>query len=84
MSLKNYSSFITSGRWSTKDTKDSHILALVGLDQKLLDYSKKSSEKSNTSNRDTTNGEPSYIRDLPLWMLEEPNCGVGNKNKDRK
>ena len=49
------------------------------MDQKISDDSKKSSEKSNTSNIDTTKGEPAYIRDLPTWILEEPKGVVGKK-----
>ena len=64
MALKKYNNLITLGRWYTKDTKDSQILSLVGVDQKLVDDSNKSSDKSNTSNRDTTKVEPDYIRDL--------------------
>ena len=81
MSLKNYNNLLTSGRWSTKDPKDAQILDLVGLDQKIADDSKKLSEKSNTSNRDTTKGEPSYISDLPPWMLEETKGVLGNKTR---
>ena len=43
---------------------DYKILALVGVAQKLAYDTKKSSDKSNTSNRDTTKVEPDYIRDL--------------------
>ena len=42
--LKKYNNLLSLGRWSNKDTKDTQILALVGLDQKLADDSKKSSE----------------------------------------
>ena len=41
MDLKNYNNLLTSGKWSTKYPKDAHILALVGLAQKLADDSKK-------------------------------------------
>ena len=77
--LKKYNNQITSGRWSTKYPKDAQTLALVWVDQKISDDSKKSSEKSNTSNIDTTKGEPAYIRDLPTWILEEPKGVVGKK-----
>ena len=60
MALKKYNNLLTSGRWSNKDTKDDQILALVGLAQNLADDSKKASEKSNTSNRNLPNGQPSY------------------------
>ena len=43
---------------------------LIEVAQKLSDDSKKSSERSNTSKRETTKGEPSYIRDLSPWILE--------------
>ena len=72
MSLKNYNNLLTSGRWSTKDPKDSNILALVGVAQNLADDTKIYYEKYNTSNKDTTTGESVYTRDLPPWILEEP------------
>ena len=56
MDLKKYNNLLTSGRWSKKDTKDDQILALVVVDQNLSDYYKKSYEKSNTSNRDSSKG----------------------------
>ena len=62
MNLKNYNNLLTSGRWSSKDTKYAQILALVGVDQKLAYDLKKSSDKSNTSNRESTKVEPSYTR----------------------
>ena len=76
MALKTYIYLLTSGRRYNKETKDSHILDLVGVTQKLSDDSKKSSEKFNTSNRESTKGELDYTRDLPPWMLEDPKCGV--------
>ena len=82
--LKNYNNILTSGRCSTKDPKYAPIISILGVDQKLADDYKKLSEKDNTSNRDTTKGESDYIRDLPPWILEEPEYGVGNKTKDRK
>ena len=36
-----YNNFLSSGRWSNKDSKDAQILAVVGLDQNLSDESKK-------------------------------------------
>ena len=62
MDLKKYNNLITSGRWCTKDPKDAQILTPVVLDQKLVDDSKKTSEKSN---REPTKGESYYIRDIP-------------------
>ena len=41
MALKKYNNLLTSGMWSTKYLKDSQILALVGVAQKLVDGSKK-------------------------------------------
>ena len=41
MSLKKYKNLLPSGRWSTKDPNDSHILALVIVAQELADESKK-------------------------------------------
>ena len=81
MALKNYNNPIPSGRWSTNYPKDYQMLSLVVVAQKLLDESKKSSEKSNTYNRETTKEEPAYIRYIPSWILEEPKGVVGNKNK---
>ena len=52
MALKKYNNLLTSGRWSNKDPKDYHILYLVGVDQKLADDSKKSSDQSKTPNKD--------------------------------
>ena len=83
MDLKKCNNLLTSGRWYSKDPKDTQILDLVGVVQKLADDSKKS-EKSNTSIRDTTKGKPAYIVDLPPWMMEYPKDGVGNRNKYRK
>ena len=67
--LKNYSNLLTAGSWSTKYPKVAHVLALVGVDQKLAVDPKKSSDKSNTPNRETTKGYPSHIMDIPPWML---------------
>ena len=84
MALKTYIYLLTSGRRYNKETKDSHILDLVGVTQKLSDDSKKSSEKFNTSNRESNKVDPDYIRDLPTWTLEEPKGGVENKTKDKR
>ena len=70
MALKKYNNLLTSWRWSTKYTEGAQILILVGVEQNLAYDSKKSSEKSNTSNRETTKVNPSYIRYLPPWILE--------------
>ena len=40
MDLNNYNDLLNSGRWSTKDTKDSQILATGGVAQKIVDESK--------------------------------------------
>ena len=84
MALKKYHNLLASGSWSTNDPKDSQILALVGVAKNLADDSNKSSDKSNTSNRETTKGDPSYIRDITPWIMEEPKGVVRNKNKDGK
>ena len=76
MALKKYNNLLTSGRWSNKDPNDANILALVGVDQKLANDFKKPSE--NTS-KESTKGEPAYIRYLSPWMIEEPKGGVGHK-----
>ena len=52
MYLKKYNTLLTLGRWSNKDPKDDQILALVGVAQNIADDSNKSTEKSNTSNRE--------------------------------
>ena len=46
MTLKKYNNLLDSGRWSTKEPKGSHILALVGVTQKLMNNSNKTSGKS--------------------------------------
>ena len=81
MALKNYNKLLTSGRCSNKYPKDVQILSLVVVIQKLSDEANKSSEKSTTSNRESTKGEPDYIMYLPPCMLEDPKSGVGNKTK---
>ena len=81
--LKKYNKILTQERWYTKDYKDAQIISLVLVAEKISHDYKKSSDKSNTSNRENTKGEPAYIRDIPPWMLEEPKGGVGNK-KGRK
>ena len=70
MSLNKYTSLLTSGRWSTKYNEYEHKIALVVLEQKLMDYS---NNKSENSNREPANREPSYIRDLTppgLWNIK--------------
>ena len=69
MALNNYNNLLHSRRWTSKDTKDSHILDLLIVTQNISDDSKKSSDKSKTSNRDSTKGEPAYTRYLLPWML---------------
>ena len=83
IALNNYDNLLNSGRWSTKYPKDAQIVAIAGVAQKLAYDSNKSSEKSNTSNRETTKGDPAYTRDLSPWTMKETNGGV-KKNKDRK
>ena len=48
VALKKYNNPLTSGMWFTKYPKDAYILALVQVDQKLADNSRKSSEKYKT------------------------------------
>ena len=50
------------------------------MDQKLADDSNKPSDKSNTSNWESTKRDPDYIRNLPPWMLEDPK-GEVKKNQ---
>ena len=50
----------------------------------IADDPKKLSDKSNTSNKETTKGGTFYIRYPPPSMLEEPKVRVGNKIKDGK
>ena len=71
IALKKYNNLLKSGRWYNKDPKDSQIPYLVVVSQKIADDSNKSSEKSNTSNRESTKGDPAYIKDLPPWITEE-------------
>ena len=54
ISLKKYKNLLTSERWSNKDSKDYHILAIVVVAQKLAYESNKSTDKSNTPNKETT------------------------------
>ena len=82
MDLEDYNNLLTYGMWSNKDPKDDQILALVIVVQKLVDDSNKSSDNSNTSNRESTKGEQSYITDLPPCMLEYPKGWLVNKTKD--
>ena len=51
MALNKYNNLLTSGRWSTKDPKDAHILALVVVAQKLVYDLKKTSDKSNMESK---------------------------------
>ena len=44
MYLKNCNNLINSGTWSNKDPKGTQILDLVGVDQKIVDDSNKSSD----------------------------------------
>ena len=81
---ENYNNLLNSGKWSKKNIKDTQILALVGVSQKIEYDCKKSFEKYSTSNMESTKGEPAYIRDLPPWMLEEPKDGVLHKTEDGK
>ena len=46
MALTKYNNLLTSGRLSTKGFKDAHILALVVVPQKLIDYSNNTSYKA--------------------------------------
>ena len=43
MPLKNYNDLLTLGSWYNKYTKDAHILAIVGVAQKLEYDSNKAS-----------------------------------------
>ena len=54
MAQKSYNNLLAFRRWSNKDPKDDQILSLLGVSEKLADNSKKLSEKSNTSNREST------------------------------
>ena len=76
MDLKKYNNLLTSGRWSTKDSKYDQILDLVGVAHNIADDSNNVSEKSN---RDSTKGGPAYIKDIPPKMLEKPKSGEGGE-----
>ena len=78
MALKRDNNLLTSCRWYNKDPKDYQILVIVGVSQKLLDNSNKLSEKNT---RETTKGNPDYIRYLPPWILSYPKGLVGNKTR---
>ena len=65
MALKKYNNLLISRRCLNKNTKDAHILALVGVTQMLSHDSKESANKSNTYNRESTKGYPTYISYLP-------------------
>ena len=69
MDLNKYKNLLTPGRWPRNYPNDAHILALAGVAQKIADDSNKSSNKSKTSNRESTNGDPAYTRDLPSWIM---------------
>ena len=56
MDLKKYNNLLTSGRWYNKYTKYSKIIALVGVNQKIVDNSNKSCDKSTTYTRESTKG----------------------------
>ena len=73
MVLKKYSNVLTSGSWSTKYPKDSQILALVGVSQKLMNDSKKISEKSNWYFK--KDKQPiSGILCLGCWNIQKWSC----------
>ena len=81
MDIKKYNNLITSGRRSKKVPKDSQILALVVMPQKIAnDYNTPSLKPSVES----TKVETAYIRDIPPCMLEETKGGVGHKFNDDK
>ena len=67
--MKKYNNLLTSCRWSNKDPKDAQILSLVVVAQKIAYNSKELSEKSNTFNMESAKGDPTFIMDLPPWML---------------
>ena len=52
--LNKYNDLLTSRRCYTKDPKDVKLLDLVGVAQKLVDWSNKSSENSNRSEKCST------------------------------
>ena len=79
MELNKYNNLLNSVRWPKKDPKYDHTLYLGGVSQKLADDSKKSSDRSNTSKKESTKGESFYTRGLPLCMLEQTKFGVANK-----
>ena len=51
--MNKYNNLLTYIRWYTKDPKDAEILALVGVAQKLVDDTKKSSDKPNSYNKES-------------------------------
>ena len=81
MVLNKYNNILTSGSWSTKDPKDAHILALVGVAHNIMYDSKKTSDRSS---RESTKGEPAYIKDIPTWILENQKEGELKNTKNGK
>ena len=57
----------TSGIWSNKDPKDTHILDLVGVAQKIANDSNNPSKNKIGG---STKVEPAYIRYLTPWMIK--------------
>ena len=45
--MKKYNNLLTSMRCPNKDPKDAHVLDLLVVDQRFMDESKKTSDKSN-------------------------------------
>ena len=52
--LKKNNNIISFGMWSTKKPEYAQILALVGLSHNIVGESKKSLDKSNRNNRETS------------------------------
>ena len=66
MALKKYNNLLTSVKCYTKYSKVEQILSLVGVYQKLMDESKKTSDKYN---RYSTKGKTACTRYIPTWIL---------------
>ena len=72
MALKKYINRLTYRRWTIKDPKDSQLLVLVGVAEKIMDDNNKSSDKSEGNNKEpiwSTKGEKDYIKDIQYYVF---------------
>ena len=76
MVLNKYNNILNWVRWSNKYPKNAHIINLVEVDHKLPNDSKKPTENPR---RESTKGDPAYIRYLPPSIIEETKQGARHK-----